>query len=107
MCGPEYIAFVGINILKTLQHLAATTRFFWRMNVPKISQTPNLRENLEINLLRNTFLVKLLTPSLQQCQKMNPIAGIFQVICLHLRSPCFKVNVKRKSNNFEIEWILC
>ena len=27
---------------------------------------------------------------------MNPITDIFQVICLHLRSPCFKVDLKRK-----------
>ena len=33
---------------------------------------------------------------------MNPITGIFQVICLHLRSPWFKVDLKGKSHNFEI-----
>ena len=33
---------------------------------------------------------------------MNPITGVFQVICLHLRSPCFRVDLKGK-----IEWILC
>ena len=36
-------------------------------------------------------------------KKMNPIAGIFHVIYLHLRSLCFKVDLKEKSNNFEIE----
>ena len=35
--GPEYISFVGIYILKTLQLLAATTkRFFWEINFRKI-----------------------------------------------------------------------
>ena len=38
---------------------------------------------------------------------MNPITDIFQVICLHLRSHWFKVDLKGKSHNFEIEWILC
>ena len=38
---------------------------------------------------------------------MNPITGVFQVICLHLRSPCFKVDLKTRSPNFEIKWILC
>ena len=26
--GPEYMAFVGMNVLKTLQRLAATTKWF-------------------------------------------------------------------------------
>ena len=39
--------------------------------------------------------------------KTNSIAGIFQVICLHLRSPCFKADLKGKSHNLQIEWILC
>ena len=60
-----------------------------------------------VKLPRNAFLVKLQTPSLQFCQKMNPITDMFQVICLHLRSPCFKVDLKGKSQNFEIECILC
>ena len=38
---------------------------------------------------------------------MNTITGIFQVTCRHLRRPCFKVELKGKSHNFEIEWILC
>ena len=37
--------------------------------------------------------------------KTNSIAGIFQVICLHLRSPCFKADLKGKSHNLQIEWI--
>ena len=39
--------------------------------------------------------------------KTNSIAGIFQVICLHLRSPCFKADLKGKSHNLQVEWILC
>ena len=37
----------------------------------------------------------------------NPITDIFQVICLYLRNPCFKVDLKGKSHNSEIQWILC
>ena len=40
-------------------------------------------------------------------KKMNLITDIFQVICLHLRTPCFKLDLKGKSLNFEIELILC
>ena len=32
-------------------------------------------------------------------KKMNTITGIFQVICLHLWSACFKVDLKGKSHN--------
>ena len=39
--------------------------------------------------------------------KMNPITDIFQVICLHLTTLCFKVDFYRKRYNFEIEWRLC
>ena len=66
-----------------------------------------MSEKLEKSLLRYTFFVKLQTPSLKLCQKMNPITNILEVICLHLRSPCLKVDIKVKSHNFEIEWILC
>ena len=38
--------------------------------------------------------------------KMNPITDIFQVICLHLTTLCFKVDFNRKRYNFEIEWML-
>ena len=39
MSGPEYMAFVGMNVLKILQRLAATTkRFFWKTKLPKISR---------------------------------------------------------------------
>ena len=38
---------------------------------------------------------------------MNPITGIIQVIDVHLRSPCFNIYLKDKSNNFEIQRILC
>ena len=39
MSDSEYTIFVGINILKTLQRLAATTKkFFYKINVPKILQ---------------------------------------------------------------------
>ena len=38
---------------------------------------------------------------------MNPITSIFQVISLHLKSPWFKVDLKGKNHNFEIEWMLC
>ena len=45
--GPEYIIFVGMNILKTLQQLATPTKcFFWEINVPKKSQ--NFDRKLEI-----------------------------------------------------------
>ena len=79
MSGPEYLIFQGINTLKTLQRLAARTQpkgFFWEINFLKTSRnfeiTTNLSENLEKYLLKNTFLVKLLTPSLQFCQKKEP-----------------------------------
>ena len=38
---------------------------------------------------------------------MNSITVMFQVICLYLRSPCFQVHLKERSNNFEIQCILC
>ena len=38
---------------------------------------------------------------------MNHITGIIQVIDVHLRSPCFNIYLKDKSNNFEIQRILC
>ena len=38
-------------------------------------------------------------------KKMNPITGTFQAICLHLRSPCFKVHLKKKSSKIEIQCI--
>ena len=38
---------------------------------------------------------------------MNPITGIIQVTDVHLRSPSFNIYLKDKSNNFEIQCILC
>ena len=39
MSSPEYMVFVGMKILKTLQRLTATTElFFWEVNLSKISQ---------------------------------------------------------------------
>ena len=59
-------------------------------------------------LAKETFLVKWQTPSLQLFQKdLNPITDNFQVIYLHLRSLCFQVDLKGKSNNFKIGWTLC
>ena len=36
-------------------------------------------------------------------KKMNSVANIFQLVCVHFRSTSFKTDVKKKkSNNFEI-----
>ena len=45
--GPKYIIFVGMNILKTLQQLEAVTkRFFWKINVLKISQNFDTQQQI-------------------------------------------------------------
>ena len=52
-------------------------------------------------------MVKLQTPSLQLCQKNEPHYWYFSSNLSSSKSPCFKVVLKGKSHNFEIEWILC
>ena len=49
-------------------------------------------------------MIKLQTRSLHLCQKDEPH---YCLICLHLRSRCFKLELRWKTHNFEIEWILC
>ena len=81
---------------KSLQRLVATTlRFFWEINFPKISRifwqiTTNLSKYLEKYLLRNTFLVKLQTHSLQICQKNEPHYWYFSSNFFTSKKPLFQ-----------------
>ena len=54
--GPKYIIFVGMNILKTLQQLEAVTkRFFWKINVLKISQNFDTQQQIWAKTSKNTY----------------------------------------------------
>ena len=52
-------------------------------------------------------MVTLQALNLQVCQKIDSITSMFQLICLPFKNTCFKENLKEKSNNFEMQCIVC
>ena len=93
-----------MNIFKTLQRLgAATERYSVKQTFVKCREILQLQIQAKSfeNTLRNTFLARL------QALKTNSITSVLQSIFLTFRNTCFKESLKEKSNNFEMQWILC
>ena len=63
-----------------------------------------------LEMLKAHFLVTLQVLNMQLCQKRNSTSSNFQLICLPFKNNCFKkknFKNKEKSNNFEMQCIVC
>ena len=92
---PWIYNFCGSDILKTLKRLVTTAKCFSE----KLTFLKT-RENLEIYLPRNAFLVTLQTPSLQLCQKNEPHNWYFSSYSSTSKEPLRQSRSQSKKSQF-------
>ena len=99
-----------MNIQKTLQQLgAAVEKGSGKQMLLKCREIleDNKSECNPLKMLKAHFSVTLQALILRLCQKIHSTISIFQLIYLHFKNTGFKKNFKGKSNNFEMQCIVC